>query len=47
MDQQIDYAAGMPLSIFDDTPVVDPATPSPGMLIAGEDQVGEASAMSE
>lgn len=45
MDAQIDYAAGMSLIFFDDVPVADPATPSPGMLCPSNDQVDESDGM--
>lgn len=38
MDSQIDYAAGMPLAILHEAPVSDPTMPSPGMLIACDDE---------
>ncbi|WMY10967.1 hypothetical protein [Paraburkholderia phenoliruptrix] len=40
MDAQIDYAAGMPLAVLQDAPVIDPTIPSPDML-CGSDPEGE------
>lgn len=43
MDAQIDYAAGMPLEILQEAPVIDPTMPSPGLLSVSDadDEVAE------